>query len=843
MASRQLRTYRAKRNFDRTAEPAGEATAGDGRRYLIQKHDATRMHFDFRLERDGVLLSWAVPNGPSLDPKEKRLAVHVEDHPLEYGDFEGTIPKGEYGGGTVMLWDEGTWEPVGDAEAGYAKGDFKFVLHGRRLRGKWVLVRMKPKRGERSRHENWLLIKERDAHAIEETHPLTERAATSARSARTMEEIAAGNIEWRDGFRFREADGDDAKTAKKPPMPKFIAPQLASTADAPPTGDSWIHEIKYDGYRLQAAIAAGRVRLFTRTGLDWTEQFPSIVQPLADLPCASALVDGEAVVIDAEGRTDFPALRTALSNGGGGIVYRAFDLLSLDGTDLRARPLLERKARLGELLVDQPPAGPLFYSDHIVGHGAEAFAQASEMKLEGIVSKKADARYRSGRTRTWLKMKSGHGQEFVVVGWRPSTVKARPFSSLLLATVGEDGLAYRGRVGSGFDDATLDEVWAALEPLTVAKPPLEVPAEIARASKFVKPELVAEVEFAGWTGDGYVRHGVFRGLRADKAVADVQRESPPETAEGATKPARSAVITVDTDRDTDTDEVRGVRLTHPDRVVFPAQKITKRGLVSYYLAVAERILPHAAGRPLSLVRCPSGADGDCFFQKHASPGFPTAFKPIRIREKRSTEAYLYIEDERGLIAAVQMGVLELHLWGSHIDTLEEPDRLVFDFDPDDAVSWATVKAAARDMRDRLKALGLVSYVMATGGKGLHVVVPLTPRHGWQDVKAFAEAMARVMAAEAPETYLAESTLARRKGRIFIDYLRNGRGATAIAPYSTRARAGAPLAWPLTWAALSRLKGANTHTVEAAADLMKKRDPWAGYDDVDQILPLEKLRGG
>ncbi len=855
MAHRKLRSYRAKRDFSRTAEPAGgERGAGDGhrgRRYLIQKHDATRLHFDFRLERDGVLLSWAVPNGPSLDPKEKRLAVHVEDHPLDYGDFEGTIPKGEYGGGTVMLWDEGSWEPVGDAEAGYAKGDFKFVLHGRRLRGTWVLVRMKPKRGERSRHENWLLIKERDAHAIAETRPLTERALTSSRSARTMEEIAAGNVEWVEaGYRFKEQPTARSKATtrrtRKPAPPKFVPPQLATSTEAPPAGDAWLHEIKFDGYRIQAAIGGGRVRLLTRTGLDWTEQFEAIRQPLADLPCSSALVDGEAVVIGQDGRTDFPALREALSAGGAGITYRAFDLLSIDGKDLRREPLVKRKKALATLFADQPAAGPLFYSDHVVGHGADMLAQACEMKLEGVVSKRADAKYRSGRTKTWYKTKCGLGQDFFIVGWRPSSVKARPFSSLLLATKGANGLAYRGRVGSGFGDRELETVWAALNKRVTKKAPLEVPPEITRLARFVRPELVAEVEFAGWTGEGYVRHGVFKGLRAGPKPTDINADTPaaPNRKPRAKKPPAPSLVTIDTDRDAGTVSVAGVRITHPDRVVFPSQAITKRRLVDYYLALADHILPHVADRPLSLVRCPSGADGDCFFQKHASPGFPTAFKPIRIKEKRSTQAYLYIEDERGLVASVQMGVLELHIWGSHIDTLEQPDRLVFDFDPDEAVDFKTVREAARDMRARLKALGLDAFVMATGGKGLHVVVPLTPHHEWQDVKAFAEAMARVMAAENPDRYLAEMSKTRRKGRIFVDYLRNGRGATAIAPFSTRARKGAPVAWPVAWSALSRLGSADRFTVEAVADNLKKlnKDPWAGYFDVDQVLPLDALRG-
>ncbi len=850
MADR-LANYRAKRDFSRTAEPGGSVSdrSGGGNRYLIQKHDATRMHFDFRLEYDGVLLSWAVPNGPSYDPAEKRLAVHVEDHPLDYGNFEGTIPKGNYGGGTVMLWDEGTWEPVGDADAGLKKGDLKFVLHGRRLRGQWVLVRMKPKKGERGSHENWLLIKEKDAYAGREKTPIVERGLTSVLSGRTMEEIAAGNVEWVEGFRFKEArpakTGARGRAARDGEPPAFVAPQLATPAEAPPSGDGWLHEIKFDGYRAMAAIGGGRTRIFTRSGLDWTDRFKSIVWPLADLPCRTALIDGEAVVRDAEGRSNFGRLQELIAERRDDIVYYAFDLLSLDGRDLRRKPLTERKAHLAALLDGLPPGGPIFYSDHVVGHGAETFAHACEMDLEGVVSKRADAPYRSERSKSWLKVKCGRGQELIVIGWQPSSARGRPFSSLLVATRDEDRLTYRGKVGTGFGEREFARLWPELEKRQVsASPADDVPVAIRRKARFVRPELVIEVSFAGWTEEGAVRHAAFKGLRSDKPAAAVRRETPSDRP--APKQRRtsepSAVVSIDTARDDGAMEIEGVRVTHPDRVVFAGQNITKRRLIDYYLAVKERILPHVANRPLSLVRFPSGADGDGFFQKHASPGFPDAFKPITIKEKEGKGRYLYIEDERGLVAAVQMGVLELHIWGAHNKTLEKPDRLVFDLDPDEAVDFAVVRAAAREMRDRLKDLGLASFAMATGGKGIHVVVPLTPHHGWDDIRAFAEAMARIFAAESPDRYLAEMSKARRKDRIFIDYLRNARGATAIAPFSTRARKGAPLAWPVSWSALARLPSAHEATVENAMSLLarQKKDPWFDYFDVDQVLPLDRL---
>ena len=862
-----LREYREKRDFRKTSEPSGEASRrkAGGYRYLIQKHAATRLHFDFRLELDGVLLSWAVPNGPSLNPKDKRLAVRTEDHPLDYGDFEGTIPKGEYGGGTVMLWDEGTWEPVGDPEAALAKGDFKFILHGERLKGKWVLVRMRKKPGERSKHENWLLIKERDEYATEEKRPIVERVTNSVRTGRTLDEIGAGNVEWlKSGMNIRKGDPEPAKERRgrafaKGSPPKFIEPQLATLVDAPPAGDEWVHEIKYDGYRVLAAVGGGEVRIYTRRGLDWTDKFRPLVRPLLDLPITSALIDGEVAVADKEGRTDFGALQDRIAEGKGrGIGYYMFDLLSLDGEDLRRKPLVERKAKLAALLADQPRSGPLFYSDHVVGNGAAMLQHVCEINLEGIVSKRADAPYRSERTKAWLKAKCGFGQEFVIIGWRPSGVKARPFSSILLGVREGDRLSYRGRVGSGFGERELDDLWPELQKRAVQTPPADdVPADVARRAHFVKPELVAEIAFRGFTDEGYIRQGSYKGLRKDKPAKQVVAETPVDPPDQPTgkrshgstaakeevaMPKPSAVITVDSTKHDKAIEVEGVRLTHPDKVVFPGNGITKRQLAAYYLLVKDRILPQVVDRPLSLVRCPDGAEGDCFFQKHASSGFPDAFKPIRIKEKEGSDVYLYIEDVRGLIACVQMGALELHIWGSHNKTLEKPDRIVFDLDPDEDMEFAQVRNAAKDMRDRLAALGLETFPMVTGGKGIHVVAPLTPRYGWDDVKAFCEAVARTMAEEEPKRYLAVATKAKRTGRIFVDYLRNGRGATAICPFSTRAKRGAPVSWPVTWAQLARLDSARFATVENAAELLKKQktDPWAGYFDLDQVLPLEKL---
>lgn len=984
MAEDLLRTYREKRDFKRTAEPSGEGQKRKpgGNRYLVQKHDATRLHFDFRIEKDGVLKSWAVTRGPSLDPKDKRLAVRTEDHPLDYGDFEGTIPKGEYGGGTVMLWDEGTWEPLPD-EDHLDEGKLKFRLDGQRLKGNWMLVRIKNNRDRRSKAENWLLFKERDQYAVTEGVPIVERALTSVRTGRTMEQIAEGNLEWtRSGARVKTNPGE--KRAPRPsgegprlPMPKFVPPQMATLVEAAPSGDEWVHEIKYDGYRAIAAMSGGEVRIYTRNGLDWTERFRSLITPIADLPAKSILLDGEVAVPGEDGKTDFGALQAAMGNEGRGrgLVYYLFDLLEIDGEDLRKQPLIERKARLADLLKDSPKAGPLIYSDHVVGNGADVYEHAASMGLEGIVSKRADSTYRSERAKTWLKVKTGESDEFLVVGWEPSEVKGKRFAALLLATREGRKLVYRGKVGSGFGAREQAAIWPELEKRATKTPPVEVPRGFVRNAHFVKPELVVEVAYRGISSDELLRQPSFKTIRRDKTARDVdaldeplpvdeaqkaaeqEKPAPPKArrpravASGAAdrlpnsprgaprarpprkgeaggdeadaeraappKPRRSSpatkrlgpdqdavkraeseevpsrpgskgrtrrqhmasssasagdpnpqgevasgsvgdgglssatpsaetapkrkvtIISIDRDKDGNAIEIEGVKVTNPSRILFPDRKITKRQLIEYQLVIADRVLPHLAYRPLSLVRCPRGAEQDCFFQKHASEGFPAQFKPIEIREKEGTDIYLYIEDRQGLVAAVQMGALELHIWGSHVDKLEYPDRLVFDFDPDPDIPFRAVKDGALEMRERLKALGLTSFCMATGGKGLHVVVPLKPKHQWDGVRAFAEALARLMAQEDPKRYLAIMSKKERQGRIFIDYLRNGRGATAISPFSTRARKGAPLSWPVTWKALDTLEGANLVTVENFRQQLKseRRDPWQGYFDVDQVLPL------
>lgn len=825
----RLKTYREKRDFTRTAEPSGGASkSGRKLRYLIQKHAARREHYDFRLEWSGTLLSWAVPKGPSENPDDKRLAVHVEDHPVEYGKFEGTIPKGEYGGGTVMLWDRGYWRANQDVDEGLEKGKLSFWLDGERLQGNWALVRLR-KRSSKDK-DNWLLIKEIDEHVRKTGKPVTEREVKSVTTGRTMAEIAAGK-------RGRKVWHSDKKKAareksEKPKLtgrsPAFVSPQLATLVEAPPAGAEWLHEIKYDGYRAIASLGDGGVKIRTRNGLNWTDKFVSLVPSLEKLPCKNALLDGEIAVADKTGRTDFGALQDALANGKGGFGYYLFDLLELDGKDFRKRPLTERKAALKKLL--SGAKWPLHYSDHIEGEGEKAFAHACKLQLEGIISKSASAPYKSGRTKSWLKSKCGMEQEFVIIGWRPSDKAGRQFSSLLLAVREGGKLRYAGRVGSGYSDTSLDHLSALFRKHARKSAPVAgIPPEISRRAKFLDPVLVGEIAFRGWTRDNLVRQGSFKGLRGDKPAREIVRERPMKTvtpkAQAASKKSSG-----------DAGEIGGVRVTHPDRVLFPAQGITKRALIEHYRKFAKLMLPHIEGRPLALVRCPKGSEGQCFYQKHASEGWPDEFKRIRIREKSGADEYMYIEDERGLIAAAQMGVLELHLWGSHVDGVEKPDRLVFDLDPDEGLAFSKVKEAANELKERLEAAGLKSFAMATGGKGVHVVVPLAPKHSWDEHRDFAEAMARLMAEDSPERYVATMSKAKRKGKIFIDYLRNQRGSTAIAPYSSRAKTGAFFALPVSWARLAKLKDARLGSIGRTTIA---GDPWTGYFKLRQSLPLPK----
>ncbi|HEX7186114.1 MAG TPA: DNA ligase D [Thermoanaerobaculia bacterium] len=886
-----LQEYKRKRNFKATPEPAGRVGKVKGQSFVIQKHAATRLHYDFRLEMEGVLRSWAVPKGPSLDPGEKRLAVHVEDHPLDYGGFEGIIPKGQYGGGTVLLWDYGTWYPEGDPVAAYRKGRLKFRLEGEKLHGGWNLVRMHgPQAGEDK--ENWLLIKENDETAQPGSgDAIVQKLTESVTTGRTLEEIAADPERVWNSNREEKAkkpaktvkavkkaaaprgsalDPKSIPGARKGAMPGAIEPQLATLVDRPPRGEEWVHELKFDGYRVLCEVKKGKVRIWTRNGKDWTDRFSPVAEAVAGLPVQQALLDGEVVVVEPDGTTSFQALQNALTaDRERDLVYFAFDLLYLDGYDLRGATLLDRKEALGELL-GHAKEGTIRYSDHVQGAGDDFYRHACTYKLEGIVAKRGDFPYRSGRGKEWVKVKCLKRQEFVIVGFTDPEGSRTGFGALLLAVHGSDGdnngeLVFSGKVGTGFNDETLRDLRKRLGKLERSTPAFKNPprgAE-ARRSHWVEPKLVAEIAFTEWTDEGILRHPTFQGLREDKPASDVVRETPqdlPEEGKGAktvnrtvktTSPAKKsakksarkgkgktpAVHPAPPASESAT-EFAGVRFTNPKKVLFPEQGVTKGDLAVYYTRIADWILPHLADRPLTLVRCPEGRQKQCFYQKHVNEQFPKSVRRVQVDEGEQTVPYGAVDSLEGLLSLIQMGVLELHIWGSHRDDIEKPDYVVFDLDPDEGLAWERVVEGAKLMRALLDELGLQSFLKTTGGKGLHVCVPLVRRAGWDEVKAFTKAVSEAVVAADPARYTAKLPKASRKGKIFIDYLRNGRGATSICAYSTRARAGAPVSAPLFWEELDD-PGIlpNTFTVQNLPERLESlsADPWEGFNKVRQSI--------
>ena len=826
-----LARYNAKRDFAKTAEPAGTLAPGHGNRFIVQKHDATRLHWDFRLEIDGVLKSWAVTRGPSLDPNEKRLAVRTEDHPLSYADFEGTIPAGEYGGGTVMLWDSGTWAPIaGKSAKDLEKGHLHFLLDGERMKGEWLLIRLKPRGKEKG--ENWLLRKIDDAEAGA-TDALVEGALTSVTTGRTMAEIAEGkkasprrkgtpqSITLRGPRRPGPANGEtQPKSRTKPSGPglrrgdvQFREVQLATLVHSVPAGSGWLHEVKYDGYRALIAISGGKAKVFTRSGLDWSDKFAGIAEAAAALDVSDALIDGEIVAFKA-GRPDFSTLKDAISSGGDMTLF-AFDLLALDGADLTGLGNLDRKERLRPLVSGDDAR--LQFAEHITGSGEQLFETMCREGFEGVVSKRADAPYRGRRTTDWLKTKCIRRQEFVIVGWLPSD-KGRGFRSLLLGLNGADGLVYAGKVGTGFNAALIDELSAKLARLERKTATVTAPRAMVRGAHWVSPKLVAEVAFAETTPDGVLRHSSFIGLREDKAAKDVVAEVP-----AAVDAAPEIHVTV----------------SSRERLIFPESDVTKGDLADYYVQVSSIMLPWAGNRPVSLVRCPQGRGKACFFQKHDAGSFGDHVHQVPIREKDgSTENYLYVDDADGLVACVQMGTIEFHGWGSSVATLEQPDRMVFDLDPDEGLGFDIVRKAAEDLKDHLADIGLTSFALLSGGKGVHVVVPLTPKAEWPAVKDFADRFSRALAQAEPERFVATMSKAKRKDRIFIDWLRNQRGATAVLPYVARARAGAPVSAPVSWTELREIDRANRWGVRDAAELIERARSraLAGWGIADQVLP-------
>ena len=863
-----LTTYHGKRRFGVTTEPKGKVGRKAGNAFVMQKHAARRLHYDLRLELDGVMKSWAVTRGPSLAPSEKRLAVAVEDHPIDYNTFEGTIPEGEYGGGTVMVWDRGTWTPEHDAHKGLKKGHLSFFLEGEKLQGLWHLVRLHKKRGET--RENWLLIKSEDAAARKpRDKDILDETPLSVKTGRTMEEIAKGvkkvvakkTVAKRNTATKAKAPARakpatvkpvrKVASAKSAALPDFVKPCLATLAAKAPDSDNWIHEIKFDGYRLQARLEAGKVNLLTRNGLDWSRKFPGIAKAIAVLKAGTALIDGELVVEDPDGVSSFSLLQQELKSGRQDrLVFYAFDLMHLDGADLRPSPLNERKDALATLLKAAPANGAIRFSESIDETGSVLLKHACRMKLEGIISKRSDAPYRSGRGHDWLKTKCTDRQEFVIAGFVPAANDARAIGALVLGVFDEGKLRYAGRTGTGFTQTSARDIYRKLNALKRDRTPFAaVPAEErgARGPVWVEPELVAEINFHGWTHGDRVRHASFQGLREDKAAKEVVHEVKDEalvmaaTNKAATAKKRSAPVAKVSAKRNITPSgknakavVGNITLSHPDRVYWEDAGVTKRDLAEFYSSIWKWMSPHIAGRPISLLRCPEGAAGQCFFQKHAAAGISTDHLHL-IAEKG--DKIISIDDLDGLLSLVQAGVLEFHTRGTTADSLDTADRLVFDLDPGPGTGWKDVVAAARDVRERLEAINLKTFLKTSGGKGLHVVLPIAPTP-WAEAKTFAQALAGAMAADDPDLYVATSTISKRNKRIFIDYLRNSRDATAVAPYSTRARPGAPVSVPIEWSELGKLKSASQFTVGNLPARLKKlrKDPWATIGRYKQKLP-------
>ena len=938
---KQLSRYRAMRNFDLTAEPRGDAAKKSKEKvsdknpelpFVIQKHAATRLHYDFRLGWRGVLKSWAVTKGPSYYPGDKRLAVQVEDHPIEYGGFEGIIPKGQYGGGTVMLWDHGTWVPHGDVDEGLEKGRLKFTLKGEKLRGDWALIRMGGKAAEEKK-SNWLLIKEHDGNERGPDDPaVTDEEPNSVVTGRDMDGIAENQDHvWSSHGSQQQKEqkksaspasqkksatashsnnnpvakrrtsnpsalslDSELKRAPKESLPEFVPPQLALQVAEAPEGPEWVHELKLDGYRIQGRIenSAGKkaasATLTTRGGLDWTHRMLDIAAALAELPVKTALLDGEVVVFDQQGRTSFADLQAAFQEGKKKpLTYVIFDLLHLNGHNLRGLPLEQRKEMLEKILAhisnSEDDATILRYSEHLGTRGGEVFEKACQLGAEGIISKKASAPYSSGRSGSWLKIKCVRQQEFVIGGFTPPSKTGVGIGALLLGYYRDGNLVYAGRTGTGFTQKGRLEIRKMLEKILQPRSPFEnVPADAARDAHWVQPKYVCEVRFATWTADNLVRQASFQGLREDKPARQVTRELPAdlEESEGLgrgknTEPSpsnsagkkpsgaraaarnrhaitagtRSTASKTNLRKSIPSDDPFPIPLTHPDKQVDSESKLTKRGLADYFWAVREHMLPHIANRPLSIVRCPQRSIKPCFFQKHVAGNLPDGIDGIDVRGRRSgkIETYITISTPLGLAGLAQMGVLEIHPWGSSNSDIEKPDRLVFDLDPDEAIPWKTLAESAKEVRARLEQCKLESFLKTTGGKGLHVVAPIEPEHDWPVVKEFARAFAIQMEVENKRLYLTKMTKTARVGKIFIDYLRNDRGATSIAPFSPRARQGAPVAVPMDWKELDAAKPPRFLVAEFAEwNTRLRHDPWKAMLKKRQSIPahlLERFTSG
>ena len=855
MAATKLSKYQQMRDFSQTAEPSGndKVVPSDALRFVIQKHAASHLHFDLRLEYDGVFRSWAVPKGPSLDPKDRRLAMQVEDHPLDYGDFEGTIPAGQYGGGTVMLWDRGYWAPEKGFEniaQALDKGELKFVMEGQRMHGSWVLVRTR--RDDRGR-ASWILIKHRDQAANSGNATGPDHDDRSVASGRMMRQIAAGDGKAAKPFMTAagaepdavwQSDPDSAtqakpikanKTAAKSKrsskLPAFIAPQLTKPVDKPPSGTGWAHEIKFDGYRLQLRTENGRSTLKTRKGLDWSDRFPEIVAAGATLP--DSILDGEVVALDHTGSPDFATLQAAIADQNtADLVYFVFDQMVSGQEDMRSLPLSERKSRLKATTADA--ARTIRYVDHFVTAGDAVLLSACRMDLEGIVSKRLDAPYQSGRGETWTKSKCRAGHEVVIGGYM--TTKGA-FRSLIAGVYRNDKLVHIGRIGTGFGRDIVTRILPKLQQLETRKNPFSGrgaptgPGEI----HWLRPELVAEIEYEGFTTDGQLRQAAFKGLRADKPPEEVVAEAPAPATTPLTDPApANARIRVATSV-----QAMGVTLTHADKALWPGAvdggPVTKRDLAQYYEIVGDWLMRHIRGRPCSIIRFPDGiAAKERFFQRHTARGQSSLMTGVTVPGE--TMPYLQFDRVEALIAAAQIAALELHPWNNEPFQPEQPGRLVFDLDPAPDVSFDQVIIAAREIRDRLDHLGLVSFCKTTGGKGLHVVTPIKADDlDWKAAKAFARGVCKAMAADAPDRYLIDMAKKERRGRIFLDYLRNDRLSTAVAPLSPRGRPGAPVSMPLRWTQVKQGLDPLQYTIRTVPALMTRLTAWDDYCENERPL--------
>lgn len=806
----KLEDYNRKRNFEKTGEPEGEVEkTGESLRFVVQHHIARRDHFDFRLEWEGALLSWAVPKGPSFNPRDKRLAVKVEDHPIDYRNFEGIIPKGEYGGGTVMIWDEGYWTPYVDVDEGLNSGSLKFSLDGRRLRGSWALVRMKAKDGKDD--DNWLLLKEKDEYALPSDG--ISQFTTSVRTGRTMEQIEKGK----------------ETSLPRNPFDKTEV-QLAKLVAAPPEDDDWLYEVKYDGYRIVAYIEGNTVRLMTRGGNDYADRFPAVARSLLDWAAGRAMVlDGEMTVTDDNGRTDFQALQSYMRDKKDkSLTYIVFDILALDGEDLRSRPLIERKSILEKLLENAPKN--LHYSAHVKGRGKECFVAACRANLEGVVGKRPDSVYSGTRNGDWIKLKCDKRQEFVIGGYTLSEKKNSGVSSLLLGVYDGGELVFAGRAGTGFSAKTSAELERRFEGLKRDTSPFKNPPK-GRAGErifYLEPELVAEIKFTEWTEENLLRQASFKGLRTDKNPKDIRMEKPQDQIEPSEEKVRE---TMETNGDV---IIEGVKVTHPDKVLFDEPKITKLDVVRYYQKAAQRMLPYVSRRVLSIVRCPKGISETCFFKKHPGQGCKGVVTIPVTNSDGESEEYFYIEDAEGLIFEAQMGTLEFHTWASCVDSLEQPDMMVFDLDPDEGMDIAVVRQGVRDVKSILDELHLTSFLKTSGGKGYHVVVPFKPSADWDTFHDFARHVAEVMEQKWPDRYTSNIRKDKRKNKIFVDWIRNARSATSIAPYSIRARKGAKVSMPIAWDELETVAPDGVDMQDALRRI-EKDDPWKGFFETDQRL--------